>query len=123
MRYKRDRTQQHGNDAGNAGDTHEPAEELALLQGGGLDGEEHESALVQGAVQSAKENGDNSPGERNNRAYQEGSELTVFGYLRVSDKVCGAEAEEHAARIKRRKNQADERPDASAEGSEHILPL
>ena len=104
MRYKRDRTQQHGNDAGNAGDTHEPAEELALLQGGGLDGEEHESALVQGAVQSAKENGDNSPGERNNRAYQEGSELTVFGYLRVSDKVCGAEAEEHAARIKRRKN-------------------
>ena len=123
MRYKRDRTQQHGNDAGNAGDTHEPAEELALLQGGGLDGEEHESALVQGAVQSAKENGDNSPGERNNRAYQEGSELTVFGYLRVSDKVCGAEAEEHTARVERRKNQADERPDATAEGGEHILPL
>ena len=123
MRYKRDRTQQHGNDAGNAGDTHEPAEELALLQGGGLDGEEHESALVQGAVQSAKENGDNSPGERNNRAYQEGSELTVFGDLRVGNHVCGAEAEEHAARVERRKNQTDERPDATAEGSEHILPL
>ena len=123
MRYKRDRTQQHGNDAGNAGDTHEPAEELALLKGRGFDGEEHESALVQGAVQSAKENGDNSPGERNNRAYQEGSELTVFGYLRISNHVCGAEAEEHTARIKRRKNQADERPDAAAEGGEHILPL
>jgi len=84
---------------------------------------EPEPALVQGAVQAAKENGDNSPGERNNRAYQEGSELTVFGYLRVSDKVCGAEAEEHTARVERRKNQADQCPDAAAEGSEHILPL
>ena len=123
MRYKRDSAQQHGNDARDAGNTHEPAEELALLQGGGFDGEEHESALIQGAVQTAEEDGDDSPGERHNGAYKEGSELTVFGDLRVSDNVCGAEAEEHTARVESRKNQANECPDAAAEGSEHILPL
>ena len=32
-----------------------PPRELALLQGGGFDGEEHESALIQGAVQSGKD--------------------------------------------------------------------
>ena len=123
LRYKRDSAQQHGNDAGDTGDTHEPAEELALLKGGGFDGEEHESALVQGAVQPAEEDGDDSPGERHNGAHKEGAELTVFGDLRISNHVCGAEAEEHTARVERRKNQADQCPDASAEGGEHILPL